>query len=171
MVMSNDGTKSYDHHRDGITQMLGGCLRDFRNKPYPFRIKLEFYKRVLTVYYRSGHLNNEASEFEICARVENLDLPPNGHFGVSAETGGLADDQDVLSFVTHSLSDKTDSSTLSNAEQKKYDKEYEEFMRQLEQEKDKYLKEHPEKAEEIIDEKKLVYFIENVKFVCFLFFF
>jgi hypothetical protein len=35
-----------------------------------------------------------------------LDLPKNGHFGVSAETGGLADDQDVTSFITHSLIDK-----------------------------------------------------------------
>lgn len=152
--MSNDGTKSYDHNRDGLTQQLGGCLRDFRNKPYPVRIKLEYYKKTLTVYYHAG-LNNDLASYEICTRVENLELPKTGHFGVSAETGGLADDQDVLSFVTHSLIDhKTpDTSTLSNEEQKKYDKEYEEFMRQLELEKEKYMKDHPEKASEI-DEKK-----------------
>lgn len=28
-------------------------------------------------------------------RAENVYLPPNGHFGVSAATGGLADDHDV----------------------------------------------------------------------------
>jgi mannose-binding lectin 1 len=59
----------------------------------------------LTVYYHGG-LNNDVSSYEICARVENLDLPKMGHFGVSAETGGLADDQDVISFITHSLIDK-----------------------------------------------------------------
>jgi mannose-binding lectin 1 len=158
MVMANDGTKSYDHHRDGITQQLGGCLRDFRNKPFPIRIKLEYYKRVLTVYYHSG-LNNDLSSYEICARVENLDLPKSGHFGVSAETGGLADDQDVVSFITHSLLDKPavqDTNTFTNEEQKKYDKEYEEFLKQMEMEKEKYAKEHPEKASEILDEKKYV---------------
>ena len=30
-------------------------------------------------------------------------LPKNGYFGLSAATGGLADDHDVLRFVTHSL--------------------------------------------------------------------
>ena len=164
--MTNDGTKTYDHHRDGITQQLGGCLRDFRNKPFPIRIKLEYYKRTLTVYYHSG-LNNDLASYEICARVENLDLPKNGHFGVSGETGGLADDQDVLSFITHSLLDKQAqdqavTSTLSNEEKNKYDKEYEEFMRQLELEKEKYAKEHPTKPEDMLDEKKYVNFFLKI---------
>jgi hypothetical protein len=30
-------------------------------------------------------------------------LPKSGYFGVSAATGGLADDHDVLKFITHSL--------------------------------------------------------------------
>ena len=47
------------------------------------------------------------TNYEICARVENVDLPKNGHFGVTAETVGLADDHDVLSFITHSLIEKT----------------------------------------------------------------
>lgn len=41
-------------------------------------------------------------------------------------------------------------------EQKKYDKEYEEFIRNLELEKEKYKKEHPETASELIDETKNV---------------
>ena len=135
--MTNDGTKIYDHHRDGITQQIGGCLRDFRNKPFPVRVKVEYYKRILTIYYHAG-LSNDLSNYEICARVENVDLPANGYFGVSAATGGLADDHDVLSFLTHSLIDKTAPEPLpSTEEQKKYDKEYEEFMKQLEVEKEK----------------------------------
>lgn len=90
--------------RDGITQQAGGCLRDFRNKPFPVHIKIEYYQRILTVYYQSG-LNNDLTTYEICTRVENIDLPKNGVFGVSAATGGLADDHDVLSFVTHALID------------------------------------------------------------------
>ena len=37
------------------------------------------------------------------SRAENVVLPKNGYFGVSAATGGLADDHDVLKFITHSL--------------------------------------------------------------------
>lgn len=67
-------------------------------------IKIEYYQRILTIYYHGG-LNNDLSTFEICTRVENVDLPKNGYFGVSAATGGLADDHDVISFLTHSLID------------------------------------------------------------------
>lgn len=34
---------------DGSQQQLGGCLRDFRNKPYPVRVKVEYYSKILTV--------------------------------------------------------------------------------------------------------------------------
>jgi lectin, mannose-binding 1 len=149
---------------------LGGCLRDFRNKPFPIRIKAEYYKRTLTIYYHSG-LNQDLSNYEICTQVENIDLPKQGFVGISAETGGLADDHDALSLLTHSLiepnsaasgSQSVDGSQAGHAmpqptseEQKKYDKEYEEFLKQLEIEKEKYNKEHPEKLAEqrIIEEK------------------
>lgn len=35
--------------RDGSSQQLGGCLRDFRNKPFPVKVKVEYYRNVLTV--------------------------------------------------------------------------------------------------------------------------
>ena len=92
-------------YRDGITQQLGGCLRDFRNKPFPVRMKIEYYKRTLTISYHNG-MSNDANAYEICTMIENVILPANGYFGVSAATGGLADDHDVLSFVTHSLIDQ-----------------------------------------------------------------
>lgn len=42
----------------------------------------------------NGMTNND-KDYEICMRAENVHLPANGHFGVSAATGGLADDHDV----------------------------------------------------------------------------
>ena len=48
MAMVNDGTKAYDHQKDGSTQQLAGCLRDFRNKPFPVRAKIEFYRYIST---------------------------------------------------------------------------------------------------------------------------
>ena len=56
--MVNDGTKAYDHQKDGSTQQLAGCLRDFRNKPFPVRAKIEFFKNTLTVMFHNGMSNN-----------------------------------------------------------------------------------------------------------------
>ena len=36
-------------YSDGHNQALGGCLRNFRNRPYPVRIKARYYENVLTV--------------------------------------------------------------------------------------------------------------------------
>ena len=89
MAMVNDGLQSYDHQNDGTTQQLAGCLRDFRNKPFPVRAKIEYYKNVLTLHFHSGMSNNER-DFELCIRKEGVHLPKNGFFGISAATGGLA---------------------------------------------------------------------------------
>ena len=66
------------------------------------RAKIEYFKNTLTVLFHNGMSNNE-KDFEMCIRAENVVLPKNGYFGVSAATGGLADDHDVLKLVTHSL--------------------------------------------------------------------
>lgn len=47
--MLNDGTKSYEHQNDGVNQIQGSCIRDFRNKPFPIRLKIEHINHVLTV--------------------------------------------------------------------------------------------------------------------------
>lgn len=82
--------------------MLAGCLRDFRNKPFPTRARIEYYQNILTVLFHNGLSNNE-QEYEVCLRAENVVLPKSGYFGVSAATGGLADDHDVMHFLTNSL--------------------------------------------------------------------
>lgn len=87
---------------DGTTQLAAGCLRDFRNKPFPTKARIEYYKNTLTLLFNNGMTNDEQN-YEMCFRVENIQLPKGGHFGVSAATGGLADDHDVLHFLTNSL--------------------------------------------------------------------
>lgn len=87
---------------DGSTQATAGCLRDFRNKPFPTRARIEYFENTLTVLFNNGMTNDERN-YEMCFRVENIALPKNGYFGISAATGGLADDHDVLHFLTHSL--------------------------------------------------------------------
>jgi len=47
--MINDGTKKYDHSNDASSQQLGGCMRDFRNKPYPVKARVRYENKVLSV--------------------------------------------------------------------------------------------------------------------------
>lgn len=150
MAMTNDGSKLYDHNSDGSAQQIGGCLRDFRNKPFPVRAKIEYYKNVLTVMVHSGNTNNE-DEYELCLRAENVFLPQYGHFGLSAATGGLADDHDALKFLASSLHPPGSPgaqpiASLSDPEKQKMDSQYEQFKDKLEKQKEQYFKDHPEEA-------------------------
>uniref|UniRef100_A0A1B6D2N9 L-type lectin-like domain-containing protein n=1 Tax=Clastoptera arizonana TaxID=38151 RepID=A0A1B6D2N9_9HEMI len=154
MAVVNDGTRQFDHSNDGVSQMIGGCLKDFRNKPYPTRAKIEYYQNTLTVLFHNGMTNSD-SDYDICIRAENVYLPPFGHFGVSAATGGLADDHDVLSFITHSLYPPGTSPQIpspgsphvSPEDQEKLSKEYAEYQQKLELQKEEYRKEHPDAKE------------------------
>lgn len=150
MAMLNDGSKIYDHNSDGSSQQIGGCLRDFRNKPFPVRARIEYYNHVLTVFIHSGNTNNE-DEYELCLRAENVYLPQYGHFGLSAATGGLADDHDALKFLTHSLHPPgtpgyVTSATVPDSEKQKIDSQYEHFKDKLEKQKEQYFKDHPDEA-------------------------
>ena len=42
-------------------------------------------------------------DHELCAKVETTAVPAEGYFGISAATGGLSDDHDVLKFLAYSL--------------------------------------------------------------------
>ncbi|XP_074649418.1 protein ERGIC-53-like [Tubulanus polymorphus] len=150
MAMVNDGTIAYSHETDGQQQQLGGCLRDFRNKPFPLGARIEFYQGVLTVYVLNGMSSNEA-DYELCMRAENVQLPKQGYFGVTAATGALADDHDVLSFLTTSLKPKPKASTPGGAqvnedERKRLEEEFEKYWEKLQQAKEEYKKEHPDKT-------------------------
>ncbi|XP_066143208.1 protein ERGIC-53 [Euwallacea fornicatus] len=144
----NDGTRLFDHQNDGTTQQLAGCLRDFRNKPFPTRVRLNYHLNVLTLMFHNGMSNND-QDFEMCFRVENVLLPKNGYFGVSAATGGLADDHDVIHFLTSSYSDPgatTPDAQILTEDQQKLQQEYLDYQRKLEQQKEDYRKEHPDET-------------------------
>ncbi|XP_048001965.1 protein ERGIC-53 [Leguminivora glycinivorella] len=147
MAVLNDGTKVFDHKSDGSQQMLSGCLRDFRNKPFPTRARIEYYQNTLTVHFHNGMTNNEA-DYELCFRAENVVLPRGGYFGLSAATGGLADDHDVVHLLTSSLhsTQQAGGQQISNDEQQKLSQEYQEYQRKLDQQKEDYRKEHPDEV-------------------------
>ncbi|XP_072108375.1 protein ERGIC-53 isoform X1 [Mobula birostris] len=156
LVVGNNGNQLYDHQNDGATQALGSCLRDFRNKPYPVRARIIYYRKILTVMIHNGFTPNN-DDYELCARIENLSLPSEGYFGISAATGALADDHDVLSFLTFRLFEpgkpvEPADSTIPQEEKEKYREEYENFQQALDKKKEEFQKEHPDVQGEQVDD-------------------
>lgn len=134
--------------------MLSGCLRDFRNKPFPTRAKIEYYQNTLTVLFHNGMSQNH-DEYELCLRAENVYLPASGYFGISAATGGLADDHDVYHFLTTSLHQPGEIGEVPKLpeEAAKLTQEYQDYQKKLDQQKEDYRKDHPDekKADEFDD--------------------
>ncbi|XP_077593501.1 protein ERGIC-53 [Stigmatopora nigra] len=156
LLVGNNGKHVYDHKNDGGTQTLGSCLRDFRNKPYPIRARVTYYKKTLTVMINNG-FTPDKDDFEFCTKVDNMIIPPEGFFGVSAATGGLADDHDVLSFLLFQLTEPGQTPPQPEAEipkedKDKYQEEFHNFQQELDKKKEEFQKEHPDVQGEPIDE-------------------
>ncbi|XP_003944825.2 LOW QUALITY PROTEIN: protein ERGIC-53-like [Saimiri boliviensis] len=100
-VLASDGHTHSEQPGDGAGQVLGSCHRDFRNRPHPFRARITYWGQRLRVFLNSGLTPRDP--YEVCVDVGPLRLVPGGFFGVSAATSTLADDHDVLSFLTFSL--------------------------------------------------------------------
>mmetsp|Transcript_12137 Transcript_12137/g.31184 ORF Transcript_12137/g.31184 Transcript_12137/m.31184 type:complete len:333 (+) Transcript_12137:34-1032(+) len=91
-VMYGDGSPLYDHDKDGGDAKIAGCSVDFRGLKMEARI----------VYESNGILRMYTAKpdapWEECFIVRRVKLPAGYHFGLSAATGDLADNHDVLSF-------------------------------------------------------------------------
>jgi len=160
-VMINDGTRSYDHQTDGTQQILTGCQKDFRNKPFPVHVKVEYSKNVLTVSMTDGLTAQH--RFELCMRAENIFLPRNGYFGVSAATGALADDHDVVEFSVYSLLSEAPkpAQPIPQDERQKYDAEFQKQMEEYEQERKKFKELHPDKVKPDDEEEEYAKYFED----------
>ncbi|KAJ8402348.1 hypothetical protein AAFF_G00368370 [Aldrovandia affinis] len=128
LIVGNNGKLVYDHQNDGTTQALGTCLRDFRNKPYPVRTKIIYYKKSLTVMINNG-FTPDRDDFEFCE--------------------SLADDHDVLSFLLFRLTEPGQQLPPAEAEipkedKDKYQEEFENFQHELDKKKEEFQKEHPD---------------------------
>ncbi|CAF3350686.1 unnamed protein product [Rotaria sp. Silwood1] len=92
-------------NESGSSQILRSCVRDCRNKPLPIRLKIEYINQGLTIYINNG-ISQDDNAFEFCTHIDHIQLPKVGYLGVTAATGGLADDHDVLELLTHTYFDR-----------------------------------------------------------------
>uniref|UniRef100_A0A8C3UUX2 Lectin, mannose binding 1 n=1 Tax=Catharus ustulatus TaxID=91951 RepID=A0A8C3UUX2_CATUS len=145
IVVGNNGKLLYDHQNDGSTQALASCQRDFRNKPYPVRVKITYYQKTLTVLINNG-FTPDKEDYEFCAKVEDMVLPSQGYFGVSAATGGLAEHEKNLTCAlsSNNVLKPTPDAEIPQKDKEKYQEEFEHFQQELDKKKEEFQREHPD---------------------------
>jgi len=90
-VILGDGTQKYDHEQDGGDIKLAGCANSFRGQEMDARIVYD--GSLLRMY-----LARLDEGWEECFIVRKVKIPKGYFFGLSAKTGDLADNHDVISF-------------------------------------------------------------------------
>lgn len=98
-AMVNNGSLKYDHDRDGTHTELAGCEAKFRGVDYPTYIMIRYEQNTLTVQTDIEGKN----EWKECFSVSGVHLPSMYHIGVTAATGDLSDNHDVISVKTFEL--------------------------------------------------------------------
>ncbi|XP_011496904.1 PREDICTED: vesicular integral-membrane protein VIP36 [Ceratosolen solmsi marchali] len=103
-AMINNGSLHYDHDRDGTNTQLAGCEAKFRNLEYDTHISIRYESDTLTV---STDMASKAAWKE-CFSVKEIKLPTGYFFGISATTGDLSDNHEILSVKLFELDSSND---------------------------------------------------------------
>jgi len=94
-VLYNDGNTTVKSQKDYESIKLSTCVADFRNSPAPIYVRITYINKNLKV---EVDLSHGGLEYYECTD-DNIELPKDYIFGVSAKTGSEnADDHDILSF-------------------------------------------------------------------------
>lgn len=97
-AMINNGSSQYDHDRDGTHTELAGCEGKFRNVERDTVALIRYENDILSV-----HTDFDGQGWKECFNVQGVILPTHYHIGVSAATGDLTDNHDVVSVKTFEL--------------------------------------------------------------------
>lgn len=97
--MVNNASMAYDHDRDGTHTELAGCESKLRTTDHDTYIAIRYYNDTLTVMTDvdgSGQWNE-------CFVSPGVYLPTGLYLGVTAATGDLSDNHDIISIKTYRL--------------------------------------------------------------------
>ncbi|KAI0821033.1 legume-like lectin family-domain-containing protein, partial [Irpex lacteus] len=97
--MLGDGKTSYDHDHDGEGTMLGGCSANYRRTNVATKLKITYIKDT-TLNVQVQH--KAWDEWTDCFTVNGISLPTAPFLGLSALTGDVSDNHDVVAITTYS---------------------------------------------------------------------
>ncbi|EFX84199.1 hypothetical protein DAPPUDRAFT_209797 [Daphnia pulex] len=109
-AMVNNGTLYYDHDRDGTHTQLAGCEARFRNVEHETYLAVRYENDKLSV---STDIDNKAG-WKPCFTVEGVRLPTGYYFGMSATTGDLSDNHDIIAVKLYELDDSSTDATTED---------------------------------------------------------
>jgi len=95
----NDGSLDFDHDTDGMEQNIGSCYSMIRNRDHDTHMSIRYKKRQLTVSIDVDGQNT----WRQCFVKSGVRLPGGYYFGITAATGDLTDNHDVLAIRTYQL--------------------------------------------------------------------
>jgi mannose-binding lectin 2 len=99
MAILGDGKTKYDNDNDGERQALASCTAKVR--------RIDITTKMRVTYVKSKFLHVELQykgyeEWTECFTIANITLPNSPFLGVSAQTGDIYDEHDVIAISTHS---------------------------------------------------------------------
>ncbi|KAK0212224.1 legume-like lectin [Desarmillaria ectypa] len=97
--MIGDGKTQYDYAKDGEKQSIGACSLNFRRTNVATKIKITYIKDSLLdvkLQYKAW------DDWTDCFRADGVSLPTASFLGMSAMTGDVSDNHDIISVSTHS---------------------------------------------------------------------
>ncbi|RJE20890.1 hypothetical protein PHISCL_06786 [Aspergillus sclerotialis] len=105
MAMMGDGQTSYDNAHDGKANELAGCsARGLRGASIPTKARLTYFQdKSLTLDLQYKAENIWTNCFTLTAPQTNIAIPSVAYLGLSAETGELSDNHDVISLKAQNL--------------------------------------------------------------------
>ncbi|KLJ07658.1 lectin, mannose-binding 2 [Blastomyces silverae] len=109
MAMLGDGQTSYDQAHDGKANELAGCsARGLRGASVATKARITYFQDkflALDLQYKSDHSWTPCFTVE-ASEEQSINIPTVAYLGMSAETGELSDNHDIISVNTYSLYDK-----------------------------------------------------------------
>lgn len=95
LAIMNDGSFEYKPHSDGEGQYFAGCLRNLRNRPHPFGLRVSHIRQLLKVEVDD---EGEGRNWAVCFEKHGISLPVGSYFGITASTNEHPDEMDLLDF-------------------------------------------------------------------------
>ena len=103
-VLQNSGEKSYEHHHEGGKHHggemeLGHCSFSLRNQKQHTLMRITYQGKTLTVNVKK----EDSPDWTLCASAPNVEIEKGLYLGLSAATGHLADNHDILGVSVRNL--------------------------------------------------------------------
>ncbi|KAF7714064.1 L-type lectin-like domain-containing protein [Penicillium ucsense] len=105
MAMMGDGETTYDQAHDGKANELAGCsARGLRNAPVPTKLRLTYFQdKSLSLDLQYKTEDTWTNCFDLNAEQTKIAIPSVAYLGLSAETGELSDNHDIISVKSENL--------------------------------------------------------------------